>query len=147
MYVLADALTSILAIAALVAGRFWGWAFMDPVMGLVGAAAIMRWSWGLMRDTSRALLDCQGDRTLERRIRDTLEEGGASRLDDLHVRRVGPGHFSATVSLTSSGPEGPNDFKERLCGIPGLSHVTVEVNPATPEDAHRRREQREDIPA
>jgi len=136
VHVLADALTSILAIAALVAGRFWGWAFMDPVMGLVGAAVIMRWSWGLMRETGRVLLDYQADRRLHRDIRDALEEEGTARLEDLHVWRVGPGHFSAAVSLTSSGPEEPDHFKERLCGIPGLSHVTVEVNARTPGPPH-----------
>ena len=135
VHVLADALTSILAIAALIAGRFLGWAFMDPVMGLVGAAVIMRWSWGLMRETGRTLLDYQVDRRLFRRIRDSLEEGGDVRLDDLHVWRVGPGHFSAAVSLTSSRPGGPDEFKDRLCDIPGLSHVTVEVNAPAPESS------------
>jgi cation diffusion facilitator family transporter len=137
LHVLADALTSILAIAALVAGRFRGWSFMDPVMGLVGAAVITRWSWGLMRDTGRTLLDYQGDRGLYRRIRSALEEGGGVRLDDIHVWRVGPGHFSAAVSLTSSGDEAPDHFKDRLCGIPGLSHVTLEVNPRAPKGASR----------
>jgi len=126
-HVLADAVTSVGAILGLFAGRFYGWAWMDAVMGIVGGIMIARWSWGLLRDSGAVLLDTVPDPALAESIRDRLEAGG-DRIADLHLWRVGPGHAAAIVSVVSDRPEPPAQYKARLGGLPGLSHVTVEVN-------------------
>lgn len=129
-HVLADALTSILAIAALTIGKFWGLTFLDPVMGIIGAVVISRWSYNLLRDTGQVLLDYNSDDTLITTIRDALNHNGDVRVDDLHIWHLGPGHRGAIVSLTTDSHKTPEEFKQRLCRIPSLSHVTVEVNMA-----------------
>ena len=128
IHVLADAAVSVLAIVGLTAGRFLGWVWMDPVMGLVGAAVIANWSWGLVRAAGSVLLDMRPDDGLAREIGERLETGG-DRITDLHVWRLGPGHSSAVVSLVTDRPEPPSAYKRRLEGLSGLSHVTVEVEP------------------
>ncbi|PKN30798.1 MAG: cation transporter [Deltaproteobacteria bacterium HGW-Deltaproteobacteria-21] len=130
LHVIADALTSILAIAALVMGKFWGWAFMDPMMGIVGAAFIIRWSYGLLRDSSRVLLDYDEHGEMASRIRKILEQAGEIKVNDLHVWRLGPGHYSSVVAVSSGVPVTPEALKASLCGIPGLSHVIIEVDVA-----------------
>jgi len=129
VHVLADALTSILAIAALMAGRFQGWAWMDPAMGIVGAVVIARWSYNLLVDTGSILLDMNVHAGLDDRIRERLEDDSEGRIDDLHVWRLGPGHFAAIISLAVPEPRPPSWYKSRLDGLDELSHVTVEVNP------------------
>jgi cation diffusion facilitator family transporter len=129
-HVLADALTSVLAIFALIAARLYGWLWIDPLIGVVGALVIARWSLGLMRDSGRVLIDCTArDDALPRRIRAALE-CETDRITDLHVWQVGPGHHAAILSLTSSSPRDPAAYKARLAHLAGLSHVTVEVEPA-----------------
>ena len=128
MHVLADAAVSVLAIVGLTAGRFLGWVWMDAVMGLVGSAVIANWSWGLIRAAGSVLLDMRPGDGLAQAIGERLETGG-DRITDLHVWRVGPGHASAVVSLVSDRPEPPSAYKRRLENLPGLSHVTVEVEP------------------
>ncbi|MAN77133.1 CDF family Co(II)/Ni(II) efflux transporter DmeF [Pelagibacterium flavum] len=128
LHVLADALTSILAIAALLAGRSYGWNWADPAMGVVGALVIARWSWGLIRDSGGVLLDRTPDSDdLPGQIRSALETE-IDRIADLHVWQVGPGHHAAIVSLVSSEPRQPSAYKSRLAKIGRLSHVTVEVD-------------------
>jgi len=127
-HVLADALTSVLAIVGLLAGRTYGWLWMDPLVGIVGAIVIARWSWGLLRGAGAVLLDTVPDTDLSRQIRQTLEQGG-DRIYDLHLWRVGPGHMAAIVSLVSGQPRPPAEYKAQLAGLPQLSHVTVEVHP------------------
>lgn len=127
LHVLADALTSILAIVALLAGRSYGWLWADPVMGVVGALVIARWSWGLIRDSGAVLLDrIPDDEDLPGEIREALETD-TDRIADLHVWQVGPGHHAAIISLVSSEPREPSDYKARLAEIHELSHITVEV--------------------
>lgn len=126
-HVLADALTSVLAIAGLLAGRTYGWLWMDPLMGIVGAVVIARWSWGLLRGAGAVLLDMTPDKTLPDEIRQALEQNG-DRVSDLHLWRVGPGHMALVVSIASPRPQAPERYKARLSGFAGLSHVTVEVN-------------------
>jgi cation diffusion facilitator family transporter len=126
LHVIADAATSILAIAGLLAGRLWGWAWMDATVGLVGAAVIGRWSFGLMKISGAVLLDAVPDRDLEQRIRTQLESD-ADRVTDLHLWRLGPGHYAAMASLVSTAPQTPAQYKARLGDLPSLSHVTVEV--------------------
>jgi cation diffusion facilitator family transporter len=128
LHVIADAATSVLAIAGLLAGRLWGLAWMDATVGLVGAAVIGRWSLGLMRVSGAVLLDAVPDRGLEQRIRARLESD-ADRVTDLHLWRLGPGHYAAMASLVSTAPQTPAQYKARLAGLPGLSHLTVEVEP------------------
>lgn len=126
-HVLADAVTSVGAILGLLAGRIYGWAWMDAVMGIVGGVMIARWSWGLLRDSGAVLLDTVPDPGLADSIRGRLETGG-DRIADLHLWRVGPGHAAAIVALVSDRPQPPAWYKARLGGLAGLSHVTVEVN-------------------
>jgi cation diffusion facilitator family transporter len=126
-HVLADAVTSVGAILGLLAGRLYGWAWMDALMGIVGGVMIARWSWGLLRDSGAVLLDAVPDPGLAEAIRDRLETGG-DRIADLHLWRVGPGHAAAIVALVSDRPQPPAWYKARLGGLAGLSHVTVEVN-------------------
>jgi cation diffusion facilitator family transporter len=128
LHVVADALTSVLAIIGLLAGSLYGWVWMDPLMGLVGALLIARWSWGLMRDAGGVLVDAVPDGSLAERIRERVEIDG-DRVSDLHVWRVGPGHSAVVVALVADRPQPPAIYKARLAALPGLSHVTVEVQP------------------
>ena len=128
LHVLADALTSILAIAALTFGKFLGWDFMDPAMGVVSALVISRWSYGLMRDTGGVLLDYNQNDRITGQIKQALEDEDSARIDDLHVWRMGPGHYGCIIALTTKGRQKISDLKKRLCDIPDLSHVTIEVN-------------------
>jgi cation diffusion facilitator family transporter len=126
-HVLADAMTSVLAIVALLAGRFYGWVFMDPLMGIAGALVITHWSIGLMRASGAVLVDMVPDRRLEALVRGRLEVDG-DRVVDIHLWRLGPGHVALIAAVSSERPQAPAAYKVRLDGIVGLSHVTVEVN-------------------
>jgi len=128
VHVLADAAVSVLAIVGLTAGRFLGWVWMDPVMGLVGSAVIANWSWGLVKAAGAVLLDMRPGDDLAHEIGERLEVEG-DRITDLHVWRVGPGHASAVVSLVTDRPQAPSAYKQRLSDLHGLSHVTIEVEP------------------
>jgi cation diffusion facilitator family transporter len=134
LHVLADALTSILAIVALLVGRFQGWVWLDPVIGIVGALVIARWSAGLMRSAGAVLLDMVPDDGLAAEIRKAMEVDG-DRVADLHVWQLGPGHFGVIVTVVSDRPKTPDACKARLAGLQGLSHVTVEVQ-ACPAHKH-----------
>lgn len=124
-HVLADALTSLLAIAALLAGKYAGWNWMDPVMGIVGAVLITRWSWHLLKDTSRVLLDQQRS-DLEHDVRQVIENDD-DRICDLHLWAIGPNIHAAIVSIISHAPESPAVYKQRIqARCPSLVHVTVE---------------------
>tara|TARA_R110000868_G_scaffold26347_5_gene101552 strand:+ start:5783 stop:6787 length:1005 start_codon:yes stop_codon:yes gene_type:complete len=127
LHVLTDALTSVLAIAGLLAGRFYGWVWMDPLMGIVGAIVIMRWSVGLMRGAGAVLLDATPDDAMAARIRDILEREGDA-VSDLHLWRVGPGHMALVVSLVSHQPRPVEHYKQSLSVIARLSHITIEVH-------------------
>ena len=127
-HVLADALTSILAIAALGLGMLFGWSFLDPVMGIVGALLISHWAVGLMRESGCVLLDRSGDTRIMRKIRAVVEAVDEVSIVDLHLWRLGLGHYSAIISLESSDGHSPDFFKRRMGHIRGLSHLTIEVN-------------------
>ena len=124
LHVLADALTSVLAIMALLAGRYLGWIWLDPAMGIVGALVIARWSWSLMRDTGAVLLDTS-DPHLEAEVREAVEGAGDARITDLHIWRVGPGAHAAIVSVT--GAADAEAVRRRLGAVHELAHVTVEA--------------------
>lgn len=128
LHVLADAMTSVLAIAALLAGRFYGWVWMDPVMGIVGALVIAHWSIGLLRSSGAVLLDAVADSQLATLIRERLEVG-TDRVADLHLWRLGPGHAAVIATVVADDAQPPDQYKARLDGIHGLSHVTIEVQP------------------
>ncbi|WP_159590294.1 CDF family Co(II)/Ni(II) efflux transporter DmeF [Chelativorans xinjiangense] len=129
LHVLADALTSLLAIVALTAGSMFGWIWLDPMMGIVGALVIARWSWGLIRDAGAVLLDyIPPDENLPEKIRAAIETDG-DRITDLHVWRLGPGHHGAIVSLATRAPKSPSQYRSKLAHIHQLSHLTIEVEP------------------
>ena len=128
LHVMADALTSVLAIVALLAGWLYGWNWMDPVVGIAGALVILRWSIGLLRTAGAVLLDAVPDRRIASEIAARLETDG-DRLADLHLWRLGPGHLGLVATIVSDHPQAPDSYKARLAGLDGLSHVTVEVQP------------------
>ena len=127
VHVMADAAVSMLVLVGLSVGRLLGWFWLDPVMGIVGMLVIANWSWNLIRASGAVLVDMRTGDGMASEIAHRLEAGRDDRVSDLHVWRVGPGHCAAVVSLVSDQPEAPVSYKSRLAGIPGLSHVTVEV--------------------
>jgi cation diffusion facilitator family transporter len=127
VHVLADALTSVLTIAGLSAAWAFGWTFMDPVVGLIGMMVILSWGLSLVRSAGGVLLDTVPDPAMAQRIRDCIETGG-DRLADLHLWQLGPGHAAVIASVVSDTPQPPAIYKQRLQGLAGLSHVTIEVN-------------------
>lgn len=130
LHVLADALTSVLAIAALLAGRSYGWVWLDPVIGIVGALVILSWSWGLLRDSGSVLMDYLPDHEdLPAEVRAAIESEH-DEIVDLHVWQLGPGHHGAIIALKSTRPEPVEAYRARLRHIDELSHVTVEIHPA-----------------
>jgi len=126
-HVLADAFVSILAIAALTAGRYLGAGWLDPAIGLVGAGVIIAWAWSLLVSAGAVLLDAAPDASLAQAVR-TCVEVGEDRIADLHLWRLAPGHCAAIVSIVSDEPAAPEHYKAKLSDIAGLSHVTVEVH-------------------
>ncbi len=130
VHVLADAATSVLAILALAGGLLWGFGWLDPLMGLVGAALVSVWAWGLMRDSGRILLDAEMDAPVVAEIREVIERGAVpARIIDLHVWRVGRAQYSVVVTVaTASGKDGEY-FRRALCVHEELAHITVEVVP------------------
>jgi cation diffusion facilitator family transporter len=126
VHVLADAAVSILVIVGLVLGRLLGWAWMDPVVGLVGAFVIAAWAYTLVRDTGGILLDMNPDRSMAERMRAMIETDG-DRLTDLHLWRLGPGHLGAILSVATRQQRGPDYYQSLLRRFRSLSHVTVQV--------------------
>lgn len=129
VHVLADALTSVLAIAALLAGRYLGWVWLDPVMGIVGALVIARWSWSLIRTTSGVLLD-RTDEHVAQEIRDIIERSGDTKITDLHVWQVGPEARAAIVSVVGNASVTADMIRERLVPVHEVTHLTVELRSA-----------------
>lgn len=130
VHVLADALTSVLAIVALTLGSFYGWIWLDPVMGIVGALVIANWSWGLIRDAGGVLLDyIPGGQKLPNEIRAAVESD-ADNITDLHVWKLGPGHHGAIIAIASKQPQPPSHYRQKLAHLHKLSHVTIEVEKA-----------------
>lgn len=128
LHVLADALTSLFAIFALLTGKYFGWVWMDPFMGIVGSIIIARWSFGLLRDTSRVLLDGDAKSTIVEEVKTMLEADSDDVVADLHVWRIGPSNLAAIISIVTRDPRPPEHYKTVLSERFGLSHVTVEVN-------------------
>jgi cation diffusion facilitator family transporter len=139
LHVLADALTSLLAIVALAAGKYYGLVWMDPVMGVVGAVLVARWSVGLLRSAGSTLLDKQAPEELQRAIRQAIEQEADNRVADLHVWSVGPGIYSVVVSVVSDEPQHPDHYKQLLPDDLGLVHRTVEVHQCPGESVPQTR--------
>ena len=139
LHVLADAMTSLLAITALVAGRVFGWLWMDAAMGIVGAIVILRWGYGLLLDTGRILLDCGVDESTVSAIRSAIESDLDNRVSDIHVWRVSSNHLAAILSIVTHYPKPPQHYKGLLAGLQ-VEHVTVEVNQCSGEPCVAPRE-------
>lgn len=128
LHVLADALTSLLAIFALLAGKYMGLNWMDPVMGIVGAILVARWSLGLIRDTSGILLDHQAPAAMLEQTRVAIEDVDDNRIADLHIWSIGPGIYSATLAVVSDAPKQPEYYKSLIPKDLGIVHTIVEVH-------------------
>jgi len=128
VHVMSDAAVSVLVIGGLIMAKMFGWLWIDPVVGLLGALVIASWSFGLIRDTGSILLDMNADGPLASKIRDVMELDG-DRLADLHLWRLGPGHLGAIVSIATDTPREHDYYRAKLKGFPALSHLTLEVRP------------------
>ncbi|WDY58740.1 CDF family Co(II)/Ni(II) efflux transporter DmeF [Pseudomonas sp. PSKL.D1] len=129
LHVIADAATSVLAIVALLAGKFWGAGWLDPVMGLVGAVLVAAWARGLLRDTSRVLLDAEMDAPVVEEIREVVDQLPVpATITDLHVWRVGKDHYACILSLATQAPLSADSVRRALSVHEELAHVTVEIN-------------------
>ncbi len=128
LHILADALTSVLAIAALLAGKFFGWHWLDPLMGCGGAAVITVWAWGLLKETAPILLDSSIDQNSQRAIQAAVEQDSDSRVSDMHIWKVGANDYAAIIAVVTHYPKPPEHYKKLLAQFPALTHVTVEIN-------------------
>ena len=128
LHVLADALTSVLAIGALLFGKYLGWNWLDPLMGIVGAGVICRWAYGLVRETGGILLDGSISRTELDAIQEKIEGTLDNRIADMHVWKVGPTHYAAILSIVTHYPQPIGYYKELLRDFTALSHLTVEIH-------------------
>ena len=128
LHVLADALTSVLAIVALGAGLLWGYRWLDPLVALAGGVLIARWALQVLRDSARSLVDASPDTALRDAVRSAIETDGDARVADLHVWQVGPAAWSAVLCVVADRPLAPDAYHDRLRSLAGLQHVTVEVN-------------------
>ncbi len=126
---LADALTSVLAIFALLAAKYYGVVWMDPVMGVLGSILVARWSIGLLKTTSRVLLDEQLEPDKFAKIRERLEAGGGACITDLHVWSIGPGIHAAEITIVAREPQPPDHYRGLLPSDLGIAHVTLEIHP------------------
>ena len=128
IHVLTDGLTSVAAIVALLGGKYFGWGWLDPLMGIIGAIVILIWAKGLLRETTKALLDREMDDPLVRRVREQLEQMPDTDVTDLHLWRVGRAQYSCIISIVTHQPYSADCYKAQLAGFPELVHVTAEVN-------------------
>jgi cation diffusion facilitator family transporter len=128
MHVLADALTSVLAIVALAGGWLWGWRWLDPLVALAGGALIAHWALRVLRDSARSLVDASSDTRLRDGVRRAIETDGDARVADLHVWQIGPQAWSAVVSVVADRPLASTLYRERLRVMTELQHVTIEVH-------------------
>jgi cation diffusion facilitator family transporter len=128
IHVLTDALTSVLAIGALAAGLWMGWTWLDPAMGVVGGVLVGWWAKGLLGESARVLLDREMDPALVARIRGALQCDGDAEISDLHVWRVGRSSRAAVITVVAENPLAPETYRARVASIPGLAHVSIEVN-------------------
>ncbi len=138
LHVMADALTSVLAIVALLAAKHFGFVWMDPAMGILGAFMISVWSVSLLRVTAGVLLDRQGPESMERVIRERIEDDGDSRVSDLHLWSIGPNVYAVVIAIVAHKPFTPDEYKARLPNNLGLEHVSVEIHECKPDFLEKR---------
>lgn len=127
MHVLADALTSVLAIVALVFGKFYGWHWLDAVMGMVGAVVIIKWTWGLMKQTSPVLLDENIDQSYRHSIKEALSP--YAQVQDIHIWKISGDHYCAAIALASDNDKTVAEYKILLAKFDKIHHLTLELNP------------------
>ncbi len=127
LHVLADAVTSLLAIVALSIGKIWNWVWLDALMGIVGAVIISKWAWGLLRDTAKILLDRDFDPHIVEHIYRLVESDADNRIADLHLWKIGANQLAAIISLVTHFPQPPEYYKQLLAPVRDLAHLTVEV--------------------
>lgn len=128
LHVMADALTSILAIAALLAGKYVGWAFLDPVMGVVGGILIAKWAWGLFWSSGLILLDGNKDHSLQQEVISSVEEDGQSTVEDLHIWPINSDSYALALSVSCDSPTSARQYSQRLSGIRKIKHSTIETH-------------------
>ncbi len=128
LHVLADAMTSVLAIVALVLGKFWGWIWLDPIMGIVGAIIITRWSYGLLKQTSPILMDASIEEEYQKKIKEIIESDSDNRISDIHIWKIGANHYAAIIALVTHYPNSTEHYKRLLKNFNKVSHITIEVN-------------------
>ena len=131
LHVMADAVTSLLAIVALLAGKYLGLTWLDPCMGVVGAVLVVCWSWGLLRSSARVLLDMQAPGVVRDAMKQAVEKEGDNRVTDLHVWAVGPNIYAAELVVVTSTPQDPDHYARLLPHEMPLVHVTVQVHTYT----------------
>lgn len=131
LHVLADALTSVLAIVALVSGKFFGWSFLDPAMGIVGGVLIARWAWGLLRSSAFILLDGNRDKDLRDAVINAIESDGDSLVSDLHIWPLNSNALAAAITVVTEKKRTPTDYCSRLSHITRLKHTTIEIHYCT----------------
>lgn len=131
LHVLADALTSVLAIVALLAGKYYGALWMDPLMGFVGAVLILRWSWSLLKQTGLRLLDYQAPPEMHEQVRRAIESEKDTEIFDLHIWLIAPGAYAAIIGIVAHKPRTPEFYKNLVPAHLGISHITVEIHECT----------------
>ena len=128
LHVLADALTSLLAIIALLSGKYFGWDWLDPMMGIVGAIIITRWSYGLVKQTGPILLDGSIEEAYKAAVIEAIEKDSDNQISDIHIWKVGANHYAAIISIVTHFPKSSEYYRELLRDFDKLSHVTIEVH-------------------
>jgi cation diffusion facilitator family transporter len=126
-HVLADALTSVLAIFALLFGSLFGWWALDPLMGIVGALVITRWAWGLLKESSAILLDAGVKSEVRDEIREMIEADADNRITDLHVWKIGPQHLAVLLTIVTHHPRSASAYKQLLADLYQIKHLSIEV--------------------
>jgi cation diffusion facilitator family transporter len=132
LHILADAVTSLLAVVALLAGRYLGWTLLDPIMGIIGGSIVLRWAVGLCLAAGRQLLDMNPSRELAERLRTVLEAIDDVRVEELRLWATGPAKHGCVVTLVTSSPRASAHYRERLLEVANLAHLTIEVRSAGP---------------
>jgi cation diffusion facilitator family transporter len=139
LHVMADALTSVLAIVALLAAKYLGLIWMDPAMGIVGAVLVSRWSLGLLHTTSGVLLDREGPESVRKRIRESIQEDKDSQVADLHLWSIGPNMYTAIITIVGHEPATPDEYKARIPKNLGLAHISIEVHKCATSSAGQKK--------
>jgi cation diffusion facilitator family transporter len=128
LHVIADALTSLLAIVALITGKYFGWIWMDPIMGIVGAIVILKWAYNLVTQTGKILLDYNVDKSFMTKIKVILESDSDTRISDIHAWKLGSQKYAAIVSIVTHYPKAPDYYKGLLKPLADIAHLTIEVH-------------------